>query len=134
MNDPNSSASASSQTASTQPVETPTAVPISISDYINPGTEAKYWREAFKGPPKSNPSLGYEHFAVAYRYGWETFRNKGSENTTFESLEPELDRGWANFKGESRLSWDQAKQATRDAWNRVQNAVRSRTKPVPHKA
>lgn len=124
--------------ASTPSTEAATAAqpltPRSIPDYINPAIEAKHWREAFPGRSKANPSLGYEHFAVAYRYGWESFRNKGSENTTFESMENELASNWANFKGESKLSWEQAKQATRDAWNRVQAVVHAKTRPAQQKA
>jgi len=91
---------------------------------VNPTIEADYWREAHSTRHNLHTSFGYEEYAPAYRYGWESFGRHGGGDHTFESVETDLDRGWTAAKGTSRLAWDQAKAATRDAWNRVQLAAR----------
>lgn len=86
---------------------------------LNPTIEAKYWQENYSTRPYAQAAVGYDQYAPAYRYGWESYSRRGADGRTFESIEADLARGWDNAKGESRLAWDQAKVATRDAWARV---------------
>jgi len=95
------------------------------AESINPTVETKYWQESHSSRPYAIPTLGYEEFAPAYRYGWESFGRRGY-GQTFEGLENDLGRGWDKAKGSSHLAWDQAKSATRDAWDRVEQAARAR--------
>jgi len=44
-------------------------------------------------------------------------------NKKFDDVERDLERGWNNVKGESKLTWEKAKLATRDAWHRVERAL-----------
>ena len=69
--------------------------------------------------------MGYDDFAPAYAYGWESFGRQEAKGVTFDSVETDLGRRWDSVKGSSRLAWHQAKDATRDAWNRVQLAFHS---------
>ena len=98
------------------------------AEAVNPTTEAKYWQDSHPSRPYSHSAFGYEEYAPAYRYGWESFGRRG-RGQTFEGVEAALGRGWDKAKGASHLAWDQAKTATRDAWDRVESAARGHTKP-----
>ncbi len=100
------------------------------AEAVNPTVETKFWRETHASRPYANGPLGYEEFAPAYRYGWESFTTRGAQGGTFESVEADLNRGWDKAKGTSRLGWDKAKDASRDAWNRVQLAARGPGTPI----
>jgi hypothetical protein len=95
----------------------------SAAEAVNPTIETKFWRETHATRPYANTGFTYDEYAPAYRYGWESFASRGSQGGTFESVEADLNRGWNQAKGTSRLSWEKAKEATRDAWNRVQLAA-----------
>lgn len=103
----------------------------SAAEAINPTLETNYWRTTHSTMPYASAAYGYEEYAPAYRYGWESSgRSTAAAGKTFESMEADLGRGWNHAKGTSRLAWDQAKHATRDAWNRVQFAVRGDAKRI----
>lgn len=101
------------------------------AEAINPTIETKYWRDHHASGPYSKAALGYDEYAPAYRYGWESFGRLGASEGSFESIEGDLGKGWDKAKGQSKLGWDEAKSATRDAWDRVKrtahSAVRSAT-------
>ncbi len=102
------------------------------AEAVNPTVETKYWRDTYSSRPYAQSTYGYDEFAPAYRYGWESYASRGSDGKTFESVESDLNRGWDKAKGASRLTWDKAKDASRDAWNRVDLAVRGPAKPAAH--
>jgi hypothetical protein len=92
---------------------------------INPVTETKHWKDTYPSRPYANTAFGYDEYAPAYRYGWESFDRSEDENGTFEDAENDMSRGWDKAKGASKLKWEQAKDASRDAWNRVSHAGRN---------
>jgi hypothetical protein len=84
---------------------------------INPTIEAAYWREAVITRPYYLATYDYDRdYHPAYRLGYETRAKHPTDQ--FGQHEDHLKSQWENNKGESRLSWDHAKQATRDAWER----------------
>lgn len=89
---------------------------------VNPATEEKYWRDNHAASSYADAANGYDQFAPAYKYGWESAGRSSSPGQTFESAESDLGRGWDKAKGASRLAWDKARDATREAWNRVHSA------------
>jgi hypothetical protein len=89
------------------------------AEVVNPTTEEKYWRDTYASRPYANNGGGYDHYASAYKYGWESAGRNGRSGQTFESVEGDLGRGWDVARGTSPLAWNQARDATRDAWNRV---------------
>lgn len=97
------------------------------AEAINPTIETKFWRESHASGPYGHTTYGYEEYAPAYRYGWESFGRRGTKGETFDSIEADLGRGWDGAKEGSRLAWDQARDASRSAWNRVQLASRGAT-------
>jgi hypothetical protein len=63
----------------------------------------------------------FDNYGPAYRHGAESYgRPKGR---SFDDVEPELKRDWERVRGNSILSWENAKDATRDAWHRMSDAV-----------
>ena|SRR5687767_487242 len=89
----------------------------SAAAVVNPTAEEAYWREAFLSRPYADETLGYDHYRPAYRYGWES-RTRFPDRR-WDQVERELETGWRENRGISRLGWTDAKLAARDAWQRV---------------
>ena len=91
------------------------------AEVVNPTVEDAYWRENYRMRPYIDSSRPYDFYEPAYRYGWESrTRYLGRR---FEDVEPELERDWERFKGNSKLAWREAKEAVRDSWHRVERAI-----------
>lgn len=87
----------------------------------NPAADDLYWRDAYKGRPYYDPLFGFEDYGPAYSHGASAWtRNPGR---SYEDIEPELERSWADTREASRLNWDKAKHASRDAWHRMSDRV-----------
>lgn len=96
-----------------------------VAESVNPTNEAAYWEANHQTRPYAHNSIGYDAYAPAYRYGWESYGRSADLDMTFESAETGLQSGWNQAKGTSALAWYQAKLASREAWNRVRHAARS---------
>lgn len=59
---------------------------------------------------------GYEDYRPAYWYGWEA--SQRYHGKPWNNVADELEQGWPEVKGRSRLSWTEARQAVYDAWSR----------------
>ena len=92
-----------------------------IAEAVDPTVEDAYWRDSYRNRPYYDQSVGYDEYAPAYRYGWESRGRYGSQR--FEDVESELERGWSKARSKSKLDWSRAKNATRDAWDRVERAL-----------
>lgn len=64
----------------------------------------------------------FDDYRPAYRYGTYA-RTRYADRDWDDRLEHELESGWDEFKGKSRLAWDKAKHATRDAWHSVERVL-----------
>ncbi|MDP1660521.1 MAG: hypothetical protein Q8L55_01290 [Phycisphaerales bacterium] len=95
------------------------------AEAINPTVEGKYWKDNHASRPYADGVIGFDQYAPAYRYGWESFGSKNGSKRTFDTAEADLGRGWNQAKGASTLDWEHARHATRAAWERVEhtNAV-----------
>lgn len=99
--------------------------------YIDVHAETKYWRDNHSTRLFVPTSVfGYDEYAPAYRYGWESFGRHGAAGRTFDSIEAELGRGWDQARYGSRLAWEQAKDAAREAWDRLKSAAQALTTPT----
>ena len=87
------------------------------AESVNPTNEDAYWRENFKSRPYYNKEKSYEHYAPAYRYGWESASKHNGRR--FEDVENDLSRGWNTARGKATSEWNELKDATRDAFDRV---------------
>jgi hypothetical protein len=93
----------------------------SAAEKVNPTVEDAYWRDNYTTRPYVQRDADYEEYRPAYRYGWESRdRHAGRD---FDEVEDDLERGWEQARGRSRLSWQDAKHATRDAWKRIEEKL-----------
>ena len=88
------------------------------------GDQDKYWREEYQSRPYYSESrnvhgdLDYDRdYRGAYQLGYENRKHYSGKE--FNEAEPDLRSKWEQFKGESRLTWEQAKYAVKDAWDRT---------------
>lgn len=91
------------------------------AESVNPTAEDAYWRENFKNETYVNPDHSYDEYAPAYRTGYEN-RTKYA-GRTFDEAETDLRSDYERNRANSRLEWDEAKNATRAAWHRVERAL-----------
>jgi hypothetical protein len=84
---------------------------------LDPQAEELYWREHFAAEPYYDPNFAFEDYLPAWRAGWEGRAKYAGR--TFAEAERELKADFHWSRGESRLLWDQARDAVRAAWDRV---------------
>jgi hypothetical protein len=78
-------------------------------------TEETYWREHHDKQPFVKPGHSYEHYATAYRTGYEGFRKYPDKK--FEEVEADLETDYQ--KQQANLPWEDARDAVRAAWDKV---------------
>jgi hypothetical protein len=85
--------------------------------------EESHWRDNFVRRPYVPQSASYNDYGPAYRYGVTAYaRHPGSR---FDEVEADLFAGWQAARGDSSLSWEDARHAARDAWDRVHRSAGS---------
>jgi len=89
---------------------------------VNPNDR---WRESYVTRPYyqeaqlDTPDLDYDRdFSKAYELGSRA-RSENDRSTSFKDVEDSLESSWNEIKAESRLKWEQAKQAVKDAWDAI---------------
>lgn len=87
-----------------------------VGEKINPTIEDAHWRETYTSRPYVDRAKAYDHYAPAYRYGWES-RAK-MPNATWDESELALRRDWETHPHSWTLDWNSASHAIRDAWER----------------
>lgn len=84
---------------------------------VNPTAEDAYWSANYGTRDYVVRHRPYAEYRSAYQYGWESRARLGDR--PFREVESDLGRGWDKAKGDCKLVWAEAKQATRDAWHRI---------------
>jgi hypothetical protein len=84
---------------------------------IDLGPHIQWWREHFATRGHGLPA-GFEVYEPAYRYGTEQYL-RSDRPRDWDEVDEELQLGWESGRGESTLSWDEARPAVRDAWERL---------------
>ena len=85
---------------------------------VNPTVEDAYWRETHKSQPYGT-ERSYDQYANAYRTGYEGYSKYGCCGKDFDECEPQLMADYDQNKGDSDLSWQEAKPACKAAWERL---------------
>lgn len=81
-----------------------------------------YYADKFTKADGYKADYSYDDYRPAYRYG--TFaRGKYAGRDWDDSLESDLERGWEQTKGTSRMAWSEAKGAVKDAWHGVERVM-----------
>lgn len=86
-------------------------------DLVHGGIEREHWRTHYTHCDYVEPGYGFPDYEPAFRYGWELRAGYGA--CDWEAVEDELAQGWERFRGDSRLTWDEAAPAVRDAFERA---------------
>ena len=104
-----------------------------VAEAMDPTGAAEGFRGVHSTSPYAEPDYDFDRdYKPAYRLGVEA-RNKHHDtvkvyddpDTAFGAVEPQLRAGWEASRGESRLPWEKARQATRDAFDRVGDRLAS---------
>ena len=73
-----------------------------------------YWKESY-----FRPDYDYEDYAPAYCVGYSGRAQYGGR---FDEAETSLCANFVRIKGDSRLPWNEAREAIRAAWQRIDGA------------
>ena len=92
-----------------------------IAESIDPTADEKYWRDNFSSRPYVKRDSKFDDYGPAYRHGADSYGR--SNGRSFDDAEPELKRDWERVRGNSSLSWANARDASRDAWQRTSDAI-----------
>ena len=96
-----------------------------ISESIDP-TEDAYWRGEYARRPYFRSGRRYEDYEPAYRLGYRAYDVYQGDYD--DRLDDDLRRTYeTNWRGESTLEWDDARQAARDAYVRRAERMRRST-------
>lgn len=85
------------------------------SEQLDLSQEEPYWR-ANHGRQQFAGNRSYDDLALAYRNGFEGFRDLRERGGSFDDHEPELRRRYETNK--SDIKWEEARHASRAAWDR----------------
>ncbi|WNZ24064.1 glycine zipper family protein [Leptolyngbya sp. NK1-12] len=91
----------------------------SAAEATNPTIEEAYWREQHQNRTDLHPERSYEAYQLAYQLGYESYVARAEQRTTYQEVEPELEREYERRNDGSSVEWNDAKYAVRDAWERA---------------
>ena len=84
---------------------------------VDAANEELYWREHYASEPYYDSNFAFEDYLPAWRVGWEgRGRHAGRK---FDEIEQDLKAEFHWNRGESRLLWEQARDAARAAFERA---------------
>jgi|CXWL01.1.fsa_nt_gi hypothetical protein len=91
------------------------------AELMNPLAESQYWSSHYAERPYVPEGTSYDQYEPAFRYGWEA--RMAHHGKRFKDVQSTLEQGWNQAKGDSKLTWRQAKSAIREAWYRVAKPI-----------
>ncbi|XXQ67795.1 hypothetical protein ACKLNO_09235 [Neisseriaceae bacterium B1] len=87
-----------------------------VGELLDPTIEEAYWREHYVTVPYYKAGYEYERdYRPAFATGYAN-RYRYPAGTEFDTVETDLSRSWNEIRGDSRLTWEEARLAARDAW------------------
>lgn len=78
-----------------------------------------FYRGQYEGSSSRLADRGYEDVSPAYQLGHLAARNPDYTGRSFDTVEPDLRRGWDSTASKSHGEWDKVKGYARDAYNRA---------------
>lgn len=91
-----------------------------VAEKMDPTVEDAYWKSNYSQRNYVDSNTPYTMYEPAYRTGYE---GRGHyPGKSFEQAEASLQADYEKSRGNSTLSWEEAKHATRDAWDRGEPA------------
>ena len=92
-----------------------------VAESIDPTVEDAYWKDNYSTRPYAERGVAYDEYQPAYRTGYEGYTKY--QGKRFDDVENDLKSDYERSKGNGKLTWERAKQATRDAWHKVERAL-----------
>ena len=94
----------------------------SVAREVNPTEEEKYWEQNYVTRPYIATGSEFDTYRPAYRHGIDSYNKY--EGKAFDDIEPNLADDWTEARGESKLDWPDAREASRDAYDRLHKSNR----------
>jgi len=88
-----------------------------VAEVVNPTVEDKYWRENHASQEWADADSSYEHYAPAYRTGYQGVMKYAGR--PYEQIETDLARDYEKNDANPAIPWDRARPAVKAAWSRV---------------
>ncbi len=95
-----------------------------VAEAVNPTVEEAYWRENHAAQSYAKTEYDYEHYAPAYRVGYEAVGKYPGKS--FDELEDDLALDYEKAHPGSALPWDHVRPATKAAWDKVSGVTGAR--------
>jgi hypothetical protein len=87
----------------------------------NQAEEEAYWRKQHTEQDYADKSRPFEHYAHAYRTGYEAAEeHRGKE---FEDVEDDIALNYEQARPAHAVPWDQARPAVKAAWDRLAGVI-----------
>ena len=92
-----------------------------VAELVNPTEYVTTLEQTYTSKPYYTPNYNWTDYKPAYQFGYDTYgRYRGR---SFDEVEPDLEREWAQAQGHSRLAWADARMAVRDGWHTIERAI-----------
>ncbi len=88
-----------------------------VAESVNPTHEDNYWRQNHSQQAWADETSSYEHYAPAYRTGYEGVTKYAGK--PYHEIEADLARDYDNNDANSAIPWDRARPAVHAAWHKV---------------
>jgi uncharacterized protein YcfJ len=88
-----------------------------VAEAVNPTAEEQYWRENHAAQSYATDEYDYEHYAPAYRVGYQAVGKYPGKS--FDEVEDDVALDYQKHEPGSALPWDRARPASRAAWDKV---------------
>jgi hypothetical protein len=93
-----------------------------VAEAIDPTAEDAYWRANYASRAYATPRDSWDDWGPAYSYGVAHYNRNVNPAASFEDLEPEMEKGWTEARGQSTMEWTRARLAAFDAWEKARDA------------
>ena len=88
-----------------------------IAEAVNPTVEEQYWRENHATQSWADKETTFEHYAPAYRTGYEGVTKYAGK--PYHQIEVDLARDYEKNDANPAIPWDRARPAVKAAWDRL---------------
>jgi hypothetical protein len=92
-----------------------------IAEYVNPTEYDAHWQDQYRSADYYNRDRDWDDYAPAYGLGY--YAREKHRGEKFDDLDGQLETTWDKTKGNSRLSWNEARDAVRDGWHYVEHRL-----------
>jgi uncharacterized protein YcfJ len=92
-----------------------------LAEAVNPTDYTDHFKTAYREAPYYLASRDWNDYEPAYKYGYDTYGQYRGQR--FEDVQDSLERNWDATRGNSKLAWNEAKDAVRDSWHYIERKI-----------